>query len=205
MPIFDSTQIQQLPMPGGQDPRQALLSQMHDLQLPEAIGWFPPAPGWIALFLLLLMALTGLLLWLVQRRRQRRYRHQALAALAAIESAREDGACAQCLATMRLLKRVYFTAYPDKRSQDAGLFGRDWLQRLAASCQRPLAVDEVGEFIEAALYQAKMEPSKQQMRFLFDTARRWIRHHQPAPQHRLPQRRLPQRKPLMAQTEAQRV
>ena len=41
---------------------------LRDLHLPEAIGWWPPAPGW---WFLALLALTGLVLLLVKYARRR--------------------------------------------------------------------------------------------------------------------------------------
>ena len=47
------------------------LEQLRDIHLPEAVHWWPPAPGWWIVTTLVL----ALLIWLV-RYLQRRYRHQ---------------------------------------------------------------------------------------------------------------------------------
>ena len=56
-----------------QDP----LAQLRDIHLPEAIGWWPPAPGWWILALLLLVSTVFSIRYLVRRRQQRYFRRQA--------------------------------------------------------------------------------------------------------------------------------
>lgn len=49
-----------------QDP----LSQLRDIHLPATGGFWPPAPGWWLLALILLLSLAGLC-WLLHRRHRR--------------------------------------------------------------------------------------------------------------------------------------
>ncbi|MBV1930617.1 MAG: DUF4381 domain-containing protein [Porticoccaceae bacterium] len=56
-----------------QDP----LAQLRDIHLPEAIGWWPPAPGWWILTLVLLVSIAFTIRYLVRRRRQQYFRRQA--------------------------------------------------------------------------------------------------------------------------------
>ena len=50
---------------------EELLQRMRDIHYPEAPGWFPPAPGWWFLLLLLLLAI-GYALYRWRKRRAQR-------------------------------------------------------------------------------------------------------------------------------------
>lgn len=103
---------------------------LRDLHLPEAIGWWPFAPGWW--FLLLLLA-TGLC-WLLLRARRRwqinAARRYAMGELAVLESQylehRSPVRLGQQLSA--LLRRVMLAYAP--RKDVAGLTGERWLRWL---------------------------------------------------------------------------
>ncbi|RLA40856.1 MAG: hypothetical protein DRR06_16870 [Gammaproteobacteria bacterium] len=58
-------------------PNQDPLAQLRDIQLPEAVGWWPPAPGWWVLALVLILSTAFAIRYLVARRRRLQFRRQA--------------------------------------------------------------------------------------------------------------------------------
>jgi hypothetical protein len=106
------------------------LAQLKDIHLPPAVSWWPPAPGWWLLGLVML----GGVAWAVVRLRRRttmpNLRREALAALEQAEAdwrSHQDGSrLAAELST--LLRRVAISLYPG--TDVAGMTGVDWLRWL---------------------------------------------------------------------------
>jgi hypothetical protein len=106
-----------------QDP----LAQLHPLREPLPVGWWPPAPGWWLLAVLLLVLALALAWYLLRRYRARAYRRGALAQLARLQATyRQHGDALQFIAqTNALLKSVALVSYP--RREVAASSGADWL------------------------------------------------------------------------------
>ena len=142
---------------------------LRDIHLPEPLSWWPPAPGWWLLGLLLL--LTPALLWLWRRRL--RVRRAALARLGAIESELAAGADPHTLAMAlsTLLRRVVLTYRP--RADVAALTGAAWRAELdALAGPRGRLSEQVAQQLSTAPYNPRAP---------FDAAaavaevRRWLR------------------------------
>ena len=109
---------------------------LRDLHLPDAIGWWPLAPGWwVLLALLLAAAVLGARAW------YRRYRRQAARRLALAELARLERAYAEhrdparlAVALSILLRRAMLAYAP--RPEVAGLTGSAWLEWLDRGLER---------------------------------------------------------------------
>jgi hypothetical protein len=106
------------------DPEQIPL---RDLHVPEAVGWWPLAPGW---WVLIALIAIGMLLLL--RRAWIRWRHNAPRRIALQELARLEGSYREApnpvlLATRlsELLRRTMLAYAP--RKEVAGLTGPEWL------------------------------------------------------------------------------
>ena len=103
---------------------------------PEPVSWWPPAPGWWLLTLLMAGLLALLLVWALRAwRRRRRLRaapRAALDELAALRAAhaRDADTAAYARGLSRLLRRFALARYP--RRAVAGLSGEDWLAFLDA-------------------------------------------------------------------------
>jgi hypothetical protein len=100
---------------------------LRDIHLPPEIGFWPIAPGWWAVLLLL----SAFALFLAIRNRPRRLRRQtALRELKAIVAAyhieNDIGSLASRLSI--LLRRAALSRLP--RSSIAGLYGEEWLREL---------------------------------------------------------------------------
>lgn len=109
------------------DPEQIPL---RDLHLPEAIGWWPPAPGWWLLAGVLLAALAWVLVRAWRRWRRERARRLALRELARLRRehrARPDPVALG--ARLSVLLRRTMLAY-GARGEVAGLTGERWLEWL---------------------------------------------------------------------------
>jgi hypothetical protein len=109
------------------DPEQIPL---RDLHLPEAIGWWPLAPGWWMLMALALFGLLYLLLRAWRRWRSNRPRRIALRELRKLHSDYRHGMDAISLSKQlsQLLRRAML-AYAS-RDEVAGLTGQSWLEWL---------------------------------------------------------------------------
>jgi hypothetical protein len=118
---------------------------LRDLHLPEPIGWWPLAPGWWLVIVLVLIGLGWLLLQ-VWRRYQfhapRRYAVRELAAIEAEYLARRDPVTlGQQLS--ELLRRSMLAYAP--RHEVAGLTGEAWLEWLDKDLPVPYFHTEGGK------------------------------------------------------------
>ena len=108
----------------------AALQQLRDIHLPTPISWWPPAPGWIILSILVLILVFSLLLFLsnyLQRQRTKSHALHLLKRYRADYDANGEGnkACAQL---SELLKRVALAYFP--RETVAGLSEEAWINFL---------------------------------------------------------------------------
>ena len=98
------------------------LAQLAPPHAPPPVGWWPLAPGWWGLFLLVLAALVGFWFW--YRRPSLRLRRSGMRELATIEST-AVGNAALAHALEQLVRRYAVVRYG--REAVAGLSGRHWL------------------------------------------------------------------------------
>lgn len=102
---------------------------LRDIHLPEPVSWWPPAPGWW-LLLVLLGLLVALVFYLYRRYQRDALRRSAQHALRDITEQWQQSADAQALARdlSILVRRLCLSRYP--REQVAGITGDAWLQQL---------------------------------------------------------------------------
>jgi hypothetical protein len=124
---------------------------LKDIHLPEAIGWWPPAPGWW------LLPLVVVLLWLVVR-----YLYQRLTRKTAIHTAqtllknlsKQTDALQTLTALSALLRRTAISI--DGRSHVAGLRGIDWLEYLDRSLPEQPFSQGIGRCLADAHYRPRV-------------------------------------------------
>lgn len=156
-----------------QDP----LTQLADIHLPDGVGWWPPAPGWWALCLILLaLVIAGLaLFWRQWRRRQK-----LQAALDELDQAWEDYQ-ASTLAGKRqeivalkllsklnnILRRVALLYFPVETV--APLSGQRWLDFLQQSDPNTdfSDIEGLGDSAYRERFRGDPEPA-------YQVARQWI-------------------------------
>ena len=104
-----------------QDP----LSNLNPLREPELVSWWPLAPGWWILLLVILLALAACLYLGWRNYRRNRYRRQAMKQLEEIRKQYQQDASGGVTAINALLKAVALKAYP--RRDVAASSGVRWL------------------------------------------------------------------------------
>lgn len=117
------------------DPRQIPL---RDLHLPEAISWWPPAPGWWVLAIVALL-LSVLLLrhWLKRRARSAARRHALRQLVLLQQDFRQHGDLVRFASELSALLRRSMLAYA-RRDEVAGLTGETWLEWLDRDLAQPV-------------------------------------------------------------------
>ena len=141
------------------------LDRLHDLALPPAVPWWPLAPGWYVLFVLLLIIIGRLAFRTWKAWRANAYRR---AALAALESAADAAAVAE------LLRRTALAIAP--RTTVAGKQGAAWLDWLAAQSAEPMP-EAVRTQLTTGVY--GRPDTTADLAGLRAFAASWIKHHRP--------------------------
>lgn len=154
------------------DKTQAILKQLKGLHLPEAIGFWPLAPGWYLILGFLLLFLCGLTYFLIQRQRHRRALKHALLELE--HFSREFQLRGDVQRTVSnisgLLKRVAIAYF--SRSDVASLHGQAWLLFLDTTSGSNLNFATKGQLLITAPFDNKASGD---VRPLFEMAARWIK------------------------------
>ncbi|WP_161957559.1 DUF4381 domain-containing protein [Mariprofundus sp. EBB-1] len=147
------------------------LAQLRDIHLPDAISWWPLAPGWWMLFALILIIIAALFYYLRWRDIQKnkpiifstqQVMQAALLELTNIEKvhaeteALSDGQARQIVADIsQLLRRcaVQLTQIDNNPNSVAGLTGDAWLSWLDERWDRHDFMQGVGRILIDAPYQ----------------------------------------------------
>ena len=151
--------------------KQSALAQLKDIHLPNSIGWWPPAPGWwfimlvVALFMAWISWRSWLWWWAMKPKRQ------ALKILDQLETQSKGNVPAGdiCAQVSQLLRRVALTYYPT--NQVAGLKNDDWIIFLN-SHGKDINFNAVREHL---LVYAYRNHNKASLTPLFDRSRSWIK------------------------------
>lgn len=150
------------------------LQQLHDFHAPEAIGAWPPAPGWIVLTLLLTALLIGLIWSLCRHYRRNAWRRQALQQLDLLQAnLPANDQAARHAAVNRLLKQCLASQHRIDVGDRRRLFtlsGEDWASLLRQSSVA-LTADDIHLY---AFGQYQATPPELTERHLF-RVRNWIK------------------------------
>ncbi len=155
------------------------LERLHDVLLPPAVPWWPPAPGWE--WVLGGLAVAGLvaIAVLTHRWQSNRYRREALAELRCIEkrldvaTERENAVAAMA----GLLKRCALSGFP--RAKVAALTGPSWAEFLDRTGRSTAFSNGVARHLSEALYPSAggVTLDESTAREVTVAVRHWIRSH----------------------------
>jgi hypothetical protein len=153
-----------------QDP----LASLHPLREPMAISWWPPAPGWWLLAILLLLAIAVGIYLLWRHYKANAYRRLAQQQLTLVVLQYEQhGDSARLAGELNgLLKSTALRCYP--RRNIASLSGdawRDFLNETVSTATTPL----FSQNFDQAIYSAT--PEANEVEQLLGAARTWIAKH----------------------------
>ncbi len=182
-------------------PNQSPLDQLADIHLPDAVSWWPLAPGWWALLALLAIALIVFFLWR-HRTKKNHYRKLAQQELDSAYSNYQNtqNTTAFLHDVSVLLRRTALTAYP--KTFNASIKGQAWLDWLDGVCpHKPTNTalqfnSECGQQLLTASYQKNPTIDANA---LYAVCSYWFA------QHRNHRQKLPTRKPVKAVAEANHV
>lgn len=140
------------------------LNQLHDLVLPQAIPWWPLAPGWYVLFGLLVLVVLWRAYRLWIRWHANGYRRAAL---------RELQAAQDITAIAALLRRTALAVVP--RAEVAAKTGAAWVNWLAQQCSEAMPVEVQKQLIFGSYDRPGAEKESALLR---SYAASWISRHQ---------------------------
>lgn len=153
-----------------------LLEQMHNIDAPNAVTWWPLAMGWWVLIIVSLISIYGLTQFAWHQYRHNAYRRHALSLLGQLTPT-ADAEFATAISN--LLKRVALAAYPQQRAVIARAYGASWINWLNKTCKQPPFADK--ETIHNSAEALSHGPYQTNVQFdaveLQRCARAWIKNH----------------------------
>lgn len=170
-PTHTPNQLTQMP---NQTQASDPLAQLRDIQLPDAISPWPPAPGWWIMTLFIIVVIFALIYWLKKTWDKRRYRQAALQQLNNLKTyVDQPNVYLQHLNS--LLKRTAITAMPT--ALVAPLNGQQWLLFLDRSGSTTQFTQGVGKVLASGPYQPIVD--KINIDELESLCQEWIKKHKP--------------------------
>jgi Domain of unknown function (DUF4381) len=149
------------------------LAALHDIQLPDPVPFWPPAPGWWVVAAILVALAVVAFIWM--RRRRAGPRRAALAELGEIERGWIESRDANALAShlSALLRRVALLRF--ERRAVASLRDAAWTRFLAEHAGRAGFPHEVGERMTLALCAGPhFQPEPGEAQRWLTSVRAWI-------------------------------
>ena len=149
---------------------EASLNNLHDIIVPEAIGFFPLAPGWYILLSLLLALLFHFVLKRYRMYKKEQYRREALEELTKLQHKSRENT----MAVLSLAKRVGLSAYG--RENIALLDGDDWWDFMETHSETKVE-PELRKEIQTFLYQDASSLNESSFEKILSFVSKWIRTH----------------------------
>ncbi len=147
------------------------LAQLKDIHLPEAIDWWPLAPGWYVVILLAVFIVLIIAYWVYKRHANSMAKKRALKLLQTYKQHydKEQNAQTASACISELLRRVALVYYP--RGQVAGLHGDEWIEFLNKTSKK---IDF--KPVKAMLLESPFKTAETvDLKPLFTRAEQWIK------------------------------
>jgi uncharacterized protein DUF4381 len=131
---------------------------LHDIHLPDSVSWWPLAPGWWILLLLIIITIASVI-FLVRYRRNHQISAVRLAKMELVrienefKSNKDKSILIQEIS--KLIRRVSISLF--KRDESASLTGQDWLLFLDQLNGDNSFSNGIGRVLIEAPYQAKAD------------------------------------------------
>ena len=157
-----------------------LIHGIDEIVVPESISWWPSAPGWQVLGVVVATGFTLLVIRWTKRWWRNRYRREALRQLDQIQQRAGSNRQSVIAALPFYMKTTALQGYP--RQDVASLSGSDWLAFLDAHYSGPSFCKGVGKQLLSVAYlpQERWQLDDSQSRQLISMSRRWIAKHRQA-------------------------
>ena len=149
---------------------------LRDIHLPEAVAWWPPAPGW---WILLGLALAGLVVFFIDYLRRRHQRAALKMLRRVVERLQRGDEPAQCLATVSSVMRRFAMSAATNPALVAGLVGRPWLDYLDSRWDRRAFSEGPGRALTVAPYLPAYAASSDEAAELATLCIDWVRRQRP--------------------------
>lgn len=160
------------PSPAPMPPEaQQLLEQMHGIITPTPVSWWPPAPGWWVLAVLLIAGIAALTIAVLRYRRRTAYKRAALSLFDQLLNCADQDLPSE---TNRLLKRVALTAFPSERTRINQLFGDAWVEWLNGRCTKTVFTGPSADALASGGYKSSLLYPRDE---LLTNTRRWLLDH----------------------------
>ena len=124
----------------------ASLQNLNDIVLPAPVAWWPPAPGWYVVAVVLAVLTAWWCIRVFRHWRANAYRRAALRSFAAIKA----GGMEQAQELPALLKRTALSAWP--REQVAALSGAQWHAFLDGTASIKRFTANAGTLLDRLVY-----------------------------------------------------
>jgi hypothetical protein len=146
---------------------------LRDIHLPEAISWWPPAPGWWIVSGLVLVFLAALFFW-YKYQQGLRIKKTALLELEKIRETYHQNLNPAVLARSisTLLRRVCLSYYPD--TNVPGMTGAQWLDYLDSKADTKGFQTENGNILALAPYVPERKCPRYDAEALLALSEAWI-------------------------------
>ncbi|MCP4896034.1 MAG: DUF4381 domain-containing protein [bacterium] len=151
------------------------MANLTEIGAPDAVPWWPPAPGWYAVVVVVIIVLLRGVWLLIRRWRANAYRRDAMQELRSLDVDNSQGMASMLTMLPDLLKRVALTAFP--RIEVAALSGPTWHQFLDRTMHEKRFTGEVGETLDRVAYVPDTDVPSQDGQRLLAAAARWIVRH----------------------------
>ena len=147
--------------------------QLKDIHLPDSPGFWPLAPGWWILLLVLLVLIVWLTLMLIRKTKQRKHQKSIFNQYMILEKELLDKPNNESIATINtFLRQLAVNKYP--RSDIASLTGMQWLEFLDKTGKTKDFSKGVGHILVDAPYQITIQQNFNVSKFTL-IIRNWIK------------------------------